>query len=262
MISAEAWAKMLPAFSEGWPNEVCMAVWSDETFEVLENCHDDPQHSFRLTLKDSDRLAKAYSAGRLLAFLHSHPRGVREPSDRDYQSQLNRERGDGLGWTYGIVPIHVDGNDKITHVEYPLFWGDAVDRGPLEGRSYVWGINDCFTLLRDWHKEQGIYVPDAPRIRDRFLYPEGSWQRTYFSTWIEKCGFEEVKNRAERQPGDCFTFIVKSDEPTHCGVYLGEARYLHHATDTLSQVDSFRYEDEILERYRAQFWRLKNPRPW
>jgi proteasome lid subunit RPN8/RPN11 len=260
MIGDELWAEMLPVFRDGWPLEVCVAVYTDGTFEQLTNQHPTPETDFRLSIEDTTRLERAYKKDRLLAFLHSHPTGVREPSDADYQSYLSRERGHKLGWTYGIVPIHVDGNNRITSVERPLLWGDAVDRGPLEGREYLWGINDCFTLLRDWHREQGIYVPDAPRIRDRFEYAEGTWQRTYFSYWIERTGFREVADRSQRQPGDSFTFRVESDEPTHCGVYLGEGQYLHHIRDQLSQVDRFFYEEEILTRYRAQFWRLANPR--
>lgn len=250
---------MLPAFAAGWPNEVCMAVYTDETFEVLLNVHDKPTESFRLSMLDTDRLTKAYAEGRLLAFLHSHPEGNAEPSDRDYQSQLGRERGKGVGWTYGIVAVR-GANGIVTSVDFPEFFGDAVDRGPLEGRPYLWGIRDCFNLVKDYYKTQGIYIPDVPRIRDRMIYPEGTWQRRYFSHWIGKCGFEEVE-RQNRRPGDAFSFAIESLEPDHCGIYLGEARYLHHAIDKSSETDQLRYEDEILSKFRARFWRLKEPLP-
>ena len=256
MISAEAWAGMWRAFADGWPNEVCMAVYTDETFEVLANVHEKPHESFRLSLLDTDRLTRAYAAGKLLAFLHSHPEGNAEPSDRDYQSQLGRERGKGQGWTYGIVAVR-GANGIVTSVDYPEFFGDAVDRGELVGRPYLWGIRDCFHIVRDYYKAQGIYVPDVPRIRDRMIYPEGTWQRRFFSHWIGETGFVEV-DRQQRQPGDAFTFAVESLEPDHCGIYLGEARYLHHAIDKASEIDQFRYEDEILSKFRARFWRLKD----
>lgn len=260
MISAGAWSEMAPAFSAGYPHEVCMAVWSDETFEVLENCHPTPELSFRLTDADAYRLTKAYEAGKLLAFLHSHPDGPAYPSDRDYKSQLGRGRGDGLGWTYGIVQVHGDGLGGVTAVMPPNLWGDAVDRGPLVGRTYLWGIRDCFALVRDYYKEQGIYVPDAPRIRDPSIYPVGQWERTFFATWIGKCGFESVE-RHLRKPGDAFTYRTQGGEPDHCGIYLGEGRYLHHATDKCSEVDQMRYEEEVLAHYNAEFWRLRKPIP-
>lgn len=260
MISEAQWEAMIPAFHDGYPREVVVAAFSDDSIEVIANTHHDPEDHFSISIADTQRLQRRYERGELRAFLHSHPKGQKSPSDADYLSQRSRERGTGPGWTYGIVAIDGD-PDSIYEIHRPEFWGDAVDRGALEGRPYLWGIRDCFALVRDWYAAQGIYVPDAPRIRNPELYPQGSPYRDFFRTWIERCGFEEVVDRAQRQPGDAFTFASDGETPDHCGIYLGAARYLHHATDSLSKTKTLAYEEELLTDMSARFWRLTSPIP-
>ena len=57
----------------------------------------------------------------------------------------------------------------------------------------------------------------------------------YFGKSIEPWGGEEVSTP---QKGDIVYFNIMNDIENHCGVYIGEGKYIHHMRDRLSCTDS------------------------
>ena len=224
-----------------------MAVWADGTWEELENRHRAPQGAFSLSTEDTARLMSRPP----LVLLHSHCHGSAEVSDADSLCQR------ASGWTWGIVAVTVNEYGEVYHVATPEYFGPLAPRPPLEGRTYLWGVRDCFTLLRDYYAEQGITLGDVLRIRTPAIYPASHWAHRYFDHWIKQLGFKEVA-RHERLPGDAVTMQVEGAmQANHCAIYMGEGKYMQQFTKRTSGIFQTDHEDRYLERTSARFYRLK-----
>ena len=102
----------------------------------------------------------------------------------------------------------------------------------LIGRQWEYGKFDCFTLMRDWFKLQGVELPDFERPND-----------------LEKCdsiflqqmpahGFHQVDHN-RRKPGDVLIMQLGTRTPMHAAILLPDERILHQRQDSLSAVEPF-----------------------
>ena len=95
------------------------------------------------------------------------------------------------------------------------------------GRTYDFGTNDCYSLVRDYYREKLNIELSAINFEDNW------WNKglNYFDDLYEAFGWYEVETPQEH---DMIIFSVLSNIPNHCGVYLGEGLFLHHAENRLS----------------------------
>tara|TARA_S200000501_G_scaffold175126_1_gene164760 strand:- start:17056 stop:17760 length:705 start_codon:yes stop_codon:yes gene_type:complete len=149
----------------------------------------------------------------------------------------------------GIIHNHPDSDSKaseadIAHcntlgIPYYIFSYPGMELNTLQpeknlvdlyGREYSFGVYDCFEASRDYLKSVGI------KIKSRVLFEDNWWKKgiDYFCTeMMEEWGFREV-NLENIAPNDAITFSVHSDIPNHCGIYLGNDIFYHHAESRLS----------------------------
>jgi proteasome lid subunit RPN8/RPN11 len=208
-----------------YPNEACGLVVEQRGRAILipcENASESPRDRFRITPQDYGRAA---DQGEVLAIWHSHcDEEVAKASEWDIESCMLSD----LPWYILGVTGREDGFDfsEILAVEpEPL---------PYLGRPYVFGVHDCWTLARDWYRQElGIELRD-------FVRADNFWMQgdDLFGRGIELAGFAELKGQ-EPQPGDLFLFRTEGRLPNHVAIYLGDDLILHHCHGRLSRRETF-----------------------
>jgi proteasome lid subunit RPN8/RPN11 len=165
-------------------------------------------------IMSSDDYMKVNRTADIIAVVHSHPDASCEPSIPDI------ENCNALGLTYYI----------FSYPEMELYTLEPTKNfKPLIGREYKFGFSDCFEAARDYYREElGI------NVKHREMFEDDWWEKglNYFSEqYITTYGFIKVE---EPQKGDLLIFAVENNVGNHCGVYLGNNVFFHHAVNRLS----------------------------
>lgn len=202
-----------------YPEEGCGIV-VDDVFVPIKNTHPEPQTNFKIdqeVLKDQEIQGVIHSHTSPL-FINGKSIDPRTPSMNDV---IGQESSDVI---WGIVAC--DG-ETVTDV---LWFGEQST--PLVGREFIINVNDCYTLVRDYYKqEHNVELGVYPRPIDWEKYDKHIYENHFRSE-----GFEIV---IDPEPGDLIFFhIMHRDYVDHAGIYLGDDRFLHHQYGRLSCVDS------------------------
>lgn len=196
------------------PGEVCGLIVRNGEGEVYRPCVNTSEQPDAFRLREEDWI-RAEEMGEVIAVCHSH-QGSPEPG----KSDLERVNEHGIPW------FIVGTGGELQRVDPVML--------PLEGREFVYGWTDCYSLVRDWFLVmQGVRLPDFPR-EPKF------WERKaspYLDNYT-RCGFREV-SLAEIQAGDVVLMRILAEVPNHAAIYVGEGRILHHLWGKLSACDLY-----------------------
>ena len=196
--------------------EICGVIAIHDGRRVYKRCKNTalvPQRYFRI---DPEELHAIQQRCQVIAIVHSHVGSV-EPS------QTDREVAETTALPWIIVNSAGD---------YNIYRPESCQTLPFVGREFCWGVQDCWTLVRDWYQsELGLTLPDAERP------PIAMWQiQPLFAQWMNY-GFRRVTDIAY---GDIVAMAIgDSGLPTHAGVYLGNNQILHQVPNRLSSVDLY-----------------------
>ena len=115
----------------------------------------------------------------------------------------------------------------------------------LIGRQWNYGVNDCFTLIRDWFGLQGVELPDFARPDDL----EGC--DSIFLEQAEAIGFKPVAME-RRKPGDILIMKLDTRTPMHAAILLPDELILNQRQDSLSAIEPLRryYVERIAAVFR------------
>jgi proteasome lid subunit RPN8/RPN11 len=199
------------------PQEACgfiLTVAGVERIFPVPNAHDAPRNNF--TIHPASYL-EAKRTGEILAVYHSHTVGDSCPTDIDRLS-CNRS---GLPWY-----VYSNQDDSF---------GSCLPEGraPLLGRSFTWGVYDCWTLIFDYYQEVlAITLPDWEPYEKNF-WDHG---RNYYIERYAEFGFLPVE---DLRPHDVLLMQLGSDIPIHAGVYQANGTVLHHVPGRLSCNDVY-----------------------
>ena len=178
-------------------------------------CNNLSTYSQQCFILDPEDYVKADALGEITAIVHSHPVTPPSPSQAD---KVSCEQS-GLKW-------HIVNPKTET-------WGYCEPTGykpPLIGRQWVWGVTDCWSLVRDYYKEQhNIQLLDY----ERPTTPQDFLDNPLFEQYAERTGFRQLNKDEKLQKGDVLLMSILHPTLNHVAIFLGD-EILHHLADRLS----------------------------
>ena len=158
---------------------------------------------------------KADNLGEITAVVHSHPISTPEPSQADKVSCEQSK----LPW-YIVNPT----TEQWAYVEPTGY------EAPLLGRQWVWGVTDCWSLIRDWYKEEkNIELRDW----DRPTTLEEFNNKPLFEACAWRTNFRELRPDEKLENGDVLLMSILHPTLNHVALFF-EGDVIHHLTDRLS----------------------------
>jgi proteasome lid subunit RPN8/RPN11 len=202
------------------PREACGFIIGESENPRLffvDNISETPMNNFLIHPK---QYLEAEQHGKIIGIFHSHPRHLPIPSHAD---QTICNKGNVPWYIYSLV------SDAFA-ITIP-----NADEAPILGRQFIWGVYDCYTLIRDYYKQElGIVFPQADYYEERF------WEKgnNYYLDRFVNFGFKIVSDIKANDVA-LITIRSKPKVPNHAGVIMGNGLILHHLQDRLSTTDVY-----------------------
>ena len=192
------------------PFECCGIVKEGQYIEC-ENLADNPKRSFKI--KPSLLIGAE-------AIVHSHVAQNGDgphPSALDMQGMIRTAIPWGIVWTDGKA------------ASGPLWLGDHLLDEPLEGRKFMHGVRDCYSLVRSWRWQKfKIKMPDVPRNNEWWKKKDGIEPKDLISESLEAAGAYYIEP-SEAKENDILIMQIGARVPNHCAVLEANNVILHHA---------------------------------
>lgn len=199
-------------FEDEYPREGCGIIGIVQGKKKWFPCKNVAENEDDFIMCSIDYM-KVKSKADIFAIVHSHPDATNEASQGDINNC------NALGIPYYIFS-YPDMELNILEPEKKV--------NDLFGREYEFGVTDCFEAMRDYLASQDINIPHRDAFEDDW------WKKDldYFTEdTIKQWNHSKVDNL---QPNDVIIFSIESKVGNHCGVYLGNDIFYHHAENRLS----------------------------
>jgi cell wall-associated NlpC family hydrolase len=211
-------ASLMTMAAHSAPREAGAVLVTGHALKILPNQAAVPAEQFCLgSLSDLES-----EHGQITAIVHTHPED-QPPSAVDVATC----RATMLPWI-------IAGPNRL--------WVIHPEAQPYAGREFVYGVQDCFTLVGDYFaQEHGVFLPwferpdpswwDDPKAVNPYL---AHAQEVGFQLlpWAE-VGIEGLA------VGDVILARVAAKQTNHAAVYLGGGNILHHLWGYLSRIEQF-----------------------
>ena len=217
------------------PQEACGLLTIHKGKEKYYPCKNIAEEQGDYFILDPDDWIKAEDEGEVIAVIHSHPNYPPYPSEADLAS-----------CEYLDLPFYIV-NPETKQWHY--FKPSGYKKG-LIGRQWVWGIQDCWSLVEEWYKEnKNIQIEHWPRPKS----PKEFSKNPLFEYALPKLGFIEIENTVDLQEGDVLLMdTTNTGKLDHVALYLGNQTIFHHCVKRLScrELYNQEYIDCTKKRYR------------
>ena len=214
---------------ECYPKECCGLLVVFKGKEKYIPCTNTSEGNDNFTIS-AEEYSKADDMGEIIAVMHSHPNYSANPSEADKVSCEDS----GLVWW--IVSVFIE-DGKPTSKDITKTSPSGY-KAPLIGRPFQHGVLDCYTLIKDWYKEEkDITLPNFERADNWWNDGTSDLYRQGFP----KAGFIDLGQESDLEVGDVILMQVRSDNrvPNHAAIYIGNSMILHHLYGRLSSRDIY-----------------------
>ena len=207
--------KALTHAKEQDPKESCGLLLNVRGKNKYFPCRNLSMTDYQCFILDPEDYVKADNEGEIIGIVHSHPTTPPTPSQADRISCENSN-----------LPLYIV-NPKTEE------WGECIPEGFIPeicGRPWVWGVTDCWSLVRDWYKqEKNIELKDWTRPTT----PEEFLSNPLFEQCAWRTGFRELRYDEPLQNGDALLMSIGSPGLNHVAIFV-DGMVLHHLADRLS----------------------------
>ena len=183
--------------AEVYPSECCGVIVNKEYI----SCRNISDHKDQFEIHHED-LVKAEDLGEIQAYVHSHPNASARASEIDLiQIELHQKP-----WVICAYP----------DVEFQMYEPCGY-KAPLVGRNYIHGMQDCYSIVRDFYeRELGIKLIDFER---EDAWWESKDNKSLYLDGFGEAGFVEV---SDMQYGDVLLCRVgRTEHVNHAVIWLG-----------------------------------------
>ena len=184
--------------AECFPLECCGLIVNN----AYVPCRNIAKHTDQFEIHPEDLVA-AEDSGEIQAFVHSHPNASARASELDLlQIELHEKP-----WVICAYP----------DIEFQVYEPCGY-KAPLVGRNYIHGIQDCYSIVRDFYvRELGINLIDFEREDAWWEHKES---KSLYLDGFGEAGFIEVN---DLQYGDVMLCRVgRTEHVNHAIIWLGD----------------------------------------
>jgi len=224
------------------PNECCGLIAANFLGEVkVFECENMATNKAGRFLIDPKMNIEAAKFGHVVAFYHSHAGEFA----KEENNHFSREDLD-ISYESCIPALLYVYPQDVWHYSQP----DTYKPATLLGRPFVWGVWDCYSLVRDYFKihrkvKLGYYFP-----------PENVSAQSDFGyeKFVKNENLHEV-SLEDMKKDDIILFRMKSSFINHSAIYLGGNEFLHQP---ISKISSVGLLDDRYLKYIEKVYRLND----
>ena len=208
------------------PKESCGLLLNIKGKERYYPCRNLSMTDHQCFIIDPEDYIKADNTGDIVAVVHSHPITPPTPSQAD---KISCEDSN--------LPWHIV-NPKTEQWSYLEPTGY---KPPILGRQWVWGVTDCWILVKDWYKkEKGVDLIKGTRpvTPEEFLKNPMSKENGDGHNFLLQAGFRLLEANEKLENGDVLLMSILGNGLNHVAIFLN-GDVLHHLTDRLSCIEPY-----------------------
>ncbi len=217
MLTEEIKQRIRYLAGKSYPEEVC-GFLTNKGIMPIDNTAAEPLHFAEI---DPLSYAKAEAEG-IVFMYHSHAK------DSNFSQQ------DVLVCKQLNIPF------VLYCVESDKFIIGNPTGGDFVGRDWIYGLQDCYALVRDWYFHcRGIRLDDFARCESGETRRE-DWN--VFCESFEGQGFTRLSPYGIRfQAGDVLLMQIASPNPNHLGLIFDSDKqeFMHHGLDRKSSIEPY-----------------------
>lgn len=196
--------------------EACGIIAGGQLFPCA-NIHSSPSNNFGISAED---YAKADELG-IEAIFHSHTGFNNRFSPHDVASCKTIN----LPWVMYCI-----GTNSWHEM-------DPTGKAPYLERPWIYGMYDCYGLVRDYYRGEFNIVLDDYERGQEFEWKSSEWRM--FEKNFRAQGFSEIDG--EIRKGDVLLMQLQADFPNHVGVFHEPSQniFYQHLLDRLSEANVY-----------------------